>query len=95
MGYAKEICGYVALHSATSIHPTSLAHAIGKGLDSKISASSGQEKDGQTKQTYQRYYHLYRQGELEKDVSDAGGIVCESGYEKDNWYAIVQTKVQG
>ncbi|KAF8426656.1 S-adenosyl-L-methionine-dependent methyltransferase [Tirmania nivea] len=65
------------------------------GTGDKISAPNEQEKDSQTEQTYQRYYHLYRQGELEKDVSDAGGIVCESGYEKDNWYAIVQTKVQG
>ncbi|KAI5800301.1 S-adenosyl-L-methionine-dependent methyltransferase [Peziza echinospora] len=40
--------------------------------------------------TYQRYYHLYRKGELEDDVSSAGGAVIESGYEKDNWWAIVQ-----
>ncbi|KAL7274498.1 tRNA methyltransferase, has a role in tRNA modification [Rhizina undulata] len=38
--------------------------------------------------TYQRYYHLYRQGELERDVAAAGGRVLESGYEKDNWWAI-------
>lgn len=68
---------------------------MNKGAGDKNSVSDEQEKDGQMEQTYQRYYHLYRQGELEKDVSDAGGIVCESGYEKDNWYAIVQTKAQG
>ena len=38
--------------------------------------------------TYQRYYHLYRKGELEADVVAAGGFVVESGYEKDNWWAI-------
>jgi tRNA (uracil-5-)-methyltransferase TRM9 len=37
---------------------------------------------------YQRYYHLYRKGELEADVVSAGGYVLESGYEKDNWWAI-------
>lgn len=38
--------------------------------------------------TYQRYYHLYRKGELEEDVRAAGGTVLESGYEKDNWWVI-------
>lgn len=36
-----------------------------------------------------RYYHLYKQGELEEDVKVAGGRVLESGYSKDNWYAII------
>ncbi|KAI4103235.1 MAG: hypothetical protein LQ339_004338 [Xanthoria mediterranea] len=39
-------------------------------------------------ETFHRYYHLYRQGELERDVAEAGGRVVESGYEKDNWWAI-------
>ena len=39
--------------------------------------------------TFLRYYHLYRKGELESDVKEAGGEVVESGYEKDNWWAIV------
>ncbi|KAL8917514.1 MAG: hypothetical protein Q9172_005817 [Xanthocarpia lactea] len=38
--------------------------------------------------TFHRYYHLYRQGEVEQDVAEAGGRVVESGYEKDNWWAI-------
>lgn len=37
----------------------------------------------------QRYYHLYRKGELESDVVKAGGKVLESGYSRDNWYAII------
>ena len=37
---------------------------------------------------FNRYYHLYKQGELEKDILDAGGIILDSGYEKDNWWAI-------
>lgn len=39
--------------------------------------------------TFQRYYHLYRKGELEFDVLAAGGKVLENGYERDNWWAIV------
>lgn len=38
--------------------------------------------------TFHRYYHLYRKGELEHDIRAAGGEVVESGYEKDNWWAI-------
>lgn len=38
--------------------------------------------------TFNRYYHLYRRGELEHDIVSAGGVVLDSGYEKDNWWAI-------
>lgn len=38
--------------------------------------------------TFNRYYHLYRRGELEHDIVSAGGVVIDSGYEKDNWWAI-------
>ncbi|KAI0874846.1 S-adenosyl-L-methionine-dependent methyltransferase [Hypoxylon argillaceum] len=38
--------------------------------------------------TYERFYHLYREGELEDDVRAAGGRVLESGYERDNWWVI-------
>jgi tRNA (uracil-5-)-methyltransferase TRM9 len=38
--------------------------------------------------TFQRYYHLYRSGELEENIQAAGGKVLQSGYEKDNWWAI-------
>ncbi len=43
---------------------------------------------GKADETFQRYYHLYRQGELEEDVVAVGGVVEESGYERDNWWAI-------
>ena len=42
--------------------------------------------------TFSRYYHLYRQGELEHDIVEAGGLVLEAGYEKDNWWAIATPK---
>jgi tRNA (uracil-5-)-methyltransferase TRM9 len=38
--------------------------------------------------TYQRYYHLYRKGELEEDVRTVGGHVVDSGYDQDNWWVI-------
>ncbi|KAL2264131.1 hypothetical protein VTK26DRAFT_1652 [Humicola hyalothermophila] len=43
---------------------------------------------GHTDPVFQRYYHLYRRGELEEDVRGAGGVVVKSGYEKDNWWVV-------
>lgn len=40
--------------------------------------------------TYHRFYHLYRQGELEEDVRQAGGLVHAAGFERDNWWAVVR-----
>ncbi|EMR08091.1 hypothetical protein PNEG_03531 [Pneumocystis murina B123] len=42
---------------------------------------------------YQRYYHLFRKGELEEYIKKAGGEVIESGFERDNWWAQMQLKV--
>ncbi|KAI1816388.1 S-adenosyl-L-methionine-dependent methyltransferase [Poronia punctata] len=39
-------------------------------------------------ETFERFYHLYREGELEEDMRAAGGTVLESGYERDNWWVI-------
>jgi len=47
-------------------------------------------REGSKEVTYQRYYHLFRKGELEDCIATAGGIVLEGGYEKDNWWAIVR-----
>lgn len=55
----------------------------GNGADSPGNGDTG-VKDA----TYQRYYHLYRKGELEEDVQAAGGTILGSGYEKDNWWVI-------
>ena len=43
---------------------------------------------GEAAKTFQRYYHLYRRGELEHDIIQAGGSIIEAGYERDNWWAI-------
>jgi tRNA (uracil-5-)-methyltransferase TRM9 len=50
--------------------------------------SGGQEQEQEGDKTFLRYYHLYKKGELEQDIGEAGGVVLESGYEKDNWWAI-------
>jgi tRNA (uracil-5-)-methyltransferase TRM9 len=52
-----------------------------------LSEEAGEEKPDGDK-TFLRYYHLYKKGELEQDIREAGGRVLESGYEKDNWWAI-------
>lgn len=41
--------------------------------------------------TFHRYYHLYRNGELEADIAAARGQVVCSGYEKDNWWALAKS----
>ncbi|APA05775.1 hypothetical protein SS1G_01858 [Sclerotinia sclerotiorum 1980 UF-70] len=51
-------------------------------------AADGSVAQPASEKTFQRYYHLYRAGELEEDIRSVGGVVVESGYEKDNWWAI-------
>lgn len=53
----------------------------GKQVQGNVS-SKGDDK------VFHRYYHLYRRGELEDEIRAAGGHITESGYEKDNWWAI-------
>ncbi|RKU46933.1 tRNA methyltransferase, has a role in tRNA modification [Coniochaeta pulveracea] len=45
-------------------------------------------EEGKEEKTFQRYYHLYRKGELEEDVVSAGGTVVDSGFERDNWWTV-------
>ncbi|RYP68726.1 hypothetical protein DL769_005447 [Monosporascus sp. CRB-8-3] len=59
------------------------------GGDKEPTAAAG---DANGDRTYQRYYHLYRKGELEEDVVAAGGTALDSGYEKDNWWVIAGRK---
>ena len=39
-------------------------------------------RDGTEEVTYQRYYHLFRKGELDDCVEKAGGEIIASGYER-------------
>lgn len=36
--------------------------------------------------TQLRYYHLFRQGELESLFDAAGLVMVYNGYDRDNWY---------
>ncbi|GAV54053.1 hypothetical protein ZYGR_0AK05550 [Zygosaccharomyces rouxii] len=49
-----------------------------------------QQQQEASQETRYRFYHLYRRGELEEDCEAAGGTVIGTGYERDNWYAIVK-----
>jgi tRNA (uracil-5-)-methyltransferase TRM9 len=68
------------------------------GMASVEKAEAENERAVEPKQpeekTFLRYYHLYRKGELEHDIDQAGGRVIESGYEKDNWWAIAMPKAK-
>ncbi|ODV91299.1 hypothetical protein CANCADRAFT_3010 [Tortispora caseinolytica NRRL Y-17796] len=39
--------------------------------------------------TYSRYYHLYREGDINIEIKLAGGKLIESGYERDNHWAVI------
>ena len=58
-----------------------------------IMKQKNSEGTAEESKTFNRYYHLYRRGELERDIDEAGGIVVESGYEKDNWWAIAERRL--
>lgn len=51
------------------------------------------QQDDEKKNTKYRFYHLYREGELEEDCTSAGGVVVSNGYEKDNWYVVVRKPI--
>ncbi|KAG5915539.1 hypothetical protein E4U42_008008 [Claviceps africana] len=66
-----------------------------KPRDKTPAPDADQHAAGHEDETYQRYYHLYRKGELEQDARHVGGEVCESGYERDNWWVILRTRSDG
>ncbi|KAF2182775.1 S-adenosyl-L-methionine-dependent methyltransferase [Zopfia rhizophila CBS 207.26] len=68
------------------------AQKKGKEEDQSLEQEETASSDHPDSKTFLRYYHLYRKGELEHDVGEAGGEVLESGYEKDNWWVIATVK---
>ena len=67
------------------------SEGVGEGEQEKEKEQGPQPQPQQEgDKTFHRYYHLYKQGELEEGVREAGGVVVESGYEKDNWWAIAE-----
>ena len=63
-----------------------------KGDDQDVLVPWVMKQGPEESKTFNRYYHLYRQGELEHDIVEAGGVILEAGYEKDNWWAIAVPK---
>lgn len=67
---------------------------MGQAKKQELGETKGEEKQVEDQEekkenTKYRYYHLYKKGELEDDVLRAGGKVIDSGYERDNWWAII------
>lgn len=51
-----------------------------------------QQAFGGESKTFQRYYHLYEHGEIEKEAESAGANAVESGYDRDNWWVVIEPK---
>ena len=64
------------------------ATADADGSDAKAKTDTGGVAANAADPVFQRYYHLYRKGELEEDVLAAQGAVVMSGYERDNWWVV-------
>lgn len=61
-----------------------------KEKEEKEEEEKEKEEKEEEPETKYRYYHLYRKGELVENAEKAGGRVVDHGYEKDNWWAIVE-----
>ncbi|KAK1048244.1 tRNA methyltransferase, has a role in tRNA modification [Friedmanniomyces endolithicus] len=62
-----------------------------KGAAAAGRAGGGVGRSGEDR-VFNRYYHLYRKGELERDVESAGGEVVEGGWERDNWWVVARAR---
>lgn len=47
------------------------------------------ERHDKDRRVYQRYYHLFAKGELERLAVEAGAVVQDSYYDKENWCVIL------
>lgn len=59
-------------------------------LQKEQKADVAEKSKETTEATKYRFYHLYKEGELEEDCISAGGAIIDHGYEKDNWYVITE-----
>ena len=60
-------------------------------IASSDEATNAQPKDDSGKLVYQRYYHVFKQNELEQLVSQLSNVVIdESYYDRTNWCVIVR-----
>lgn len=56
----------------------------------EMEKSAKSEKPKIEQETKYRYYHLYKEGELIENSEKAGAKVIEHGYERDNWWVIME-----
>ncbi|KAJ1881267.1 tRNA methyltransferase, has a role in tRNA modification [Coemansia sp. RSA 486] len=53
----------------------------------------GSRQENGSEMVYQRYYHLFKEGELSDLVDAVGGCAIEQvGYDRDNWYVVAVKK---
>lgn len=62
-----------------------------KGDDQDIMVPWKTQQDGEEK-VYDRYYHLFKEGELRELVGEACGEVVRDGYDRDNWWAVIRNR---
>jgi len=81
-------------HDRNKIKPTGTTPTESNPIPTTDEATNGRESEqsNTAATTYQRYYHLYRRGELEEDVVTAGGEVVRNGYDRDNWWCVARRK---
>ncbi|TKA40373.1 hypothetical protein B0A54_09322 [Friedmanniomyces endolithicus] len=65
-----------------------------RGSKKGATAQGGEVGGGGEDRVFNRYYHLFRKGELEGDVESAGGEVVEGGWERDNWWVVARPRVR-
>ena len=96
----KSRRGYKEGDDQDILIPWVLQKNVGKGKKKEKGKQEETEKEEEEKEkeerettepeTKYRYYHLYKKGELVENAERAGGKVVDHGYEKDNWWAIVE-----
>lgn len=52
----------------------------------KTDANETEKINNDDSSSFQRYYHLFKKGELDELVKEAGGEILESDYDRDNYY---------
>lgn len=57
-----------------------------EGKNNHVEGEPESKRIKKDESAYQRYYHLFKKGELDELVKEAGGTILESGYDRDNWY---------
>ncbi|KAJ3414369.1 tRNA methyltransferase, has a role in tRNA modification [Chytridiales sp. JEL 0842] len=81
--WAKEQTGKRQFESQDVFVPWTFPTKVFKKGEGE--ADEGEKKDV----VYQRYYHVFVEGELRELVESAGGVtISQHGYDRDNWYVI-------